>query len=162
MLQRQVNLLKGYTLLQEVKLRKEAKARAFEAIRAASARLDIDNVETLAEDEALEFKSNFYIDAEFITLANMDVNEHFAKNLAEKIDIEKQKQDETLNTLKNEFTDVQERYQAGASAIAKILGRRQQNSLLRTFAALEEKPEADKAAPAASKEFAANFLFNTL
>jgi len=35
-------------------------------------------VETLAEDEVSEFKR-------IVTLANMDANEHFAKNLAEKI-----------------------------------------------------------------------------
>jgi len=86
LLERKVNLLKGYTLLQDVKLRKEAKARAFEAIKAASNRLDIEYVETLAEDEFAEFKK-------FVTLANMDANEHFTKNLAEKIDLEKQKQD---------------------------------------------------------------------
>lgn len=93
LLERKVNLLKGYTLLQDVKLRKEAKARAFEAIKAASNRLDIEYVETLAEDEFAEFKSNIIIYSEFATLANMDANEHFTKNLAEKIDLEKQKQD---------------------------------------------------------------------
>jgi len=66
--------------------------------------------------------------------------------------------------MKNEFTDLQERYQTGASAIAKILGRRQQNALLRSFTSLEEK-QVDKegsGASTTSKEFAANFLFNTL
>jgi len=59
---------------------------------------------------------------------------------------------------------VQERYQAGASAIAKILGRREQNSLMRTFTTLETKSGdgSSQPAPKASKEFAANFLFNTL
>lgn len=30
---------------------------------------------------------------EYLNMENMDLNEHFAKNLAEKIDVEKQKQD---------------------------------------------------------------------
>lgn len=33
-------------------------------------------------------------------LNNLDLNEHFARNLAEKIEVEKQKQDETFNLLK--------------------------------------------------------------
>jgi hypothetical protein len=66
--------------------------------------------------------------------------------------------------MKAEFTDVQERYHAGASAIAKILGRREQNSLMRTFTTLEDKltDKSSQPAPKASKEFAANFLFSTL
>lgn len=62
--------------------------------------------------------------SEFVNMENMDLNEHFAKNLSEKIEVEKQKQDESLNQLKNEFFEMQDRYMSGVSAISRILEKR--------------------------------------
>lgn len=81
--------------------------------------------------------------------------------MAEKIEVEKQKQDETLNLLKTEFYEAQDRYQSGAMAISRILEKRQQTALSRTFTTLEHKGR-DKGAAEPGKQYAVSFLLTTL
>ena len=49
-LQHQLNVLKGYTILLEVKLAKEIKLRAFESMKAKAAKFDQEYIESF-EDE---------------------------------------------------------------------------------------------------------------
>jgi len=79
-----------------------------------------------------------FVTAEFVNLDNFVINEHFAHNLAEKIEIEKQKQDETLNLLKTEFLESQDRYLSGSLVLTRVLGKKQHSLLARSFVCIED------------------------
>lgn len=67
-----------------------------------------------------------------------------------------------LNQFKAEFFEMQDRYLAGASAVAKILEKREHADILRTFQALENRIMDQKKEKPANKQFAVSFLFSTL
>lgn len=50
-MERKINLLKANSILLDMKLRREIKGRAFDALRVASARLDPEGIENLVEEE---------------------------------------------------------------------------------------------------------------
>ena len=50
-------MLKGYTILLEVKLSKELKFRAFDTMKAKAAKFDHDNIDTFEDDDREEWRS---------------------------------------------------------------------------------------------------------
>lgn len=100
---KQIRILKASMMLMELKFRKESKARAFQAMQRASIRLDPEGLEQLSSEEVEDVRSITKIIADYVDLSNLDVHEFFARNLADKIEVEKQKQDESLNLLRSTF-----------------------------------------------------------
>ena len=150
-MERKINLLKANAILLDIRLRQEIKSNSFNRLRAAGTRLDADGIDNLVEEE-VEIAKNL------VQSCNLDLSEHFARNLAEKIEVEKQKQDETFNLLKTEFYESQERYQAGAMGITRVLEKRAQNQLTKSFGAIEEKLHSKSA----SNKYSGSFLIASL
>lgn len=76
-----------------------------------------------------------------MTVENIDTTEHLARNISEKIEIERAKQDEVFRLLQSTYNDIQSDLQDGAMDIVNIINRHVRSTLADSFSKFTNQKE---------------------
>lgn len=77
--------------------------------------------------------------SEHVRLENLSLHEHFVRNLAEKIEVEKQKQDEGLNEIRSAYFHLQDSFQSSLSILTKLFEKKHSALMVGSFAMMKRE-----------------------